>query len=115
MSFHRADDDLRRLRERDQAQVRLQRERGARSVLDRIAASRLALTDVQVSGGWCMVGGGVGSEVCGVWSVEMWCGVMVIHCQHYPRILPCLTNPSSTPSHAPAFTPIAHHQIPTPS
>jgi hypothetical protein len=50
MSFHRADDDLRRLRERDQAQQKRLRDTGARSVLDRIAASRLALADVEVGG-----------------------------------------------------------------
>lgn len=56
MSFHRADDELRRLREREWAQQKRLRDGGARSVLERIAASRLALAEVQV-GGW--VGGGL--------------------------------------------------------
>ena len=47
MSFHRADDELRRAREREWAQQKRVRDGRARSVLDRIAASRLALAEVE--------------------------------------------------------------------
>ena len=47
MSFHRSDDELRRQRDRELAQIKAMSDSESKSLLDRIAKSRLALAEVE--------------------------------------------------------------------